>query len=294
MLERLVNISPLMPLVVPGMVGNFHLPAYYFPADRTGVMHAHSAVVSAMISNAPLAGLQPSQRTPMLSGVLADFLQQLIDTDRAPRRRRFGRRRYNRQDTAGSEIERAMLRGAVRVERSPLINYPHFTYRPDGWKDDLPLMNASSMVSELAPVVLYLRHIVQTGDVLIIEEPESHMHPAMQVEFTRQLANLVQAGYRVVITTHSEWILEELANVVLRSRLSDDQRADIHGGGVGVALTPEQVGVWLFQHKRRPKGAVVTPVPLGDNDLYDSRFDDVAIALHNDWANIVDRVRERE
>ena len=70
-------------------------------------------------------------------------------------------------------------------------------------------MHASSMVSELAPVVLYLRHLVQPGNVLIIEEPESHLHPAAQVEFTRQLAKLVQAGYRVIITTHSEWILEE-------------------------------------------------------------------------------------
>ena len=179
----------------------------------------------------------------------------------------------------------------MRVERSELINYPHFTYRPDGWKDDLPLMNASSMVSEIAPLVLYLRHIVQPGNVLIIEEPESHMHPAMQVKLTQQLAKLVRAGYRVVITTHSEWILEELANVVLRSRLSDDQRSDIPDGDVDAALTPEQVGVWLFQHKRRPKGATVTPVPFNENDLYDARFDDVAIALHNDWANITSRIR---
>ena len=292
--ESIYLLNRLMTLAVPGMVGSFQLPAYYFPADRTGVMHAHSAIVSAMIGNAPLSGLQPSGRTPMLSGVLADFLRRLIEVDGTPRRRPSEHQQHQPQDDAGREIEKAILRGEVRVERSELINYPHFTYRPDGWKDDLPLMNASSMVSEIAPLVLYLRHIAQPGNVLIIEEPESHMHPAMQVEFTRQLAKLVRAGYRVVITTHSEWILEELANVVLRSRLSDDQRADIPGGGGDAALTPEQVGVWLFQHKRQPKGAVVSPVGLSENDLYDSRFDDVAIALHNDWANIVNRVSERE
>ena len=182
----------------------------------------------------------------------------------------------------------------MRVAQSELINYPRFTYRPDGWKDDLPLLNASSMVSDLAPLVLYLRHIVQPGNVLIIEEPESHLHPEMQVELTRQLAKLVQGGYRVIITTHSEWILEELANVVLRSQLPSARRADIPGGTGDVALPPNQVGVWLFQRKLRPKGSVATPVPIGENDLYDSRFDDVAIALHNDWANIADRVRNNE
>ena len=104
----------------------------------------------------------------------------------------------------------------MRVDRLAAINYPLFSYRPDGWKYDLPLMNASSMVSELAPVVLYLRHMVGPGNVLIIEEPELHLHPAMQVEFTRQLATLVDAGVRVLVTTHSEWVLEELANIVRR------------------------------------------------------------------------------
>ena len=88
------------------------------------------------------------------------------------------------------------------------MGYPQFFYKPDGWENALPLMNTSSMVSELAPVVLYLRHVVQPGETLIIEEPETHLHPAMQVEFTRQIAALVHAGVRVIVTTHSDWVLE--------------------------------------------------------------------------------------
>ena len=88
------------------------------------------------------------------------------------------------------------------------------------------------MVSELAPVVLYLRHVVQPGETLIIEEPESHLHPAMQVEFIRQIAALVQAGVRVIVTTHSEWVLEELGNIVRRSELPKARRKDIPKGRV--------------------------------------------------------------
>ena len=144
------------------------------------------------------------------------------------------------------------------------------------------------MVSDLAPVVLYLRYLVQPGNVLIIEEPESHLHPAMQVELTRQLAKLVQAGYRVIITTHSEWILEELANVVQRSQLRPEERSTISDSDA--ALTSDQVGVWLFRQKIRPKGSEVVHVPLGDSGLYDSGFDDVAITLSNDGANIFNRI----
>ena len=149
-------------------------------------------------------------------------------------------------------------------------------------------MNASSMVSELAPVVLYLRHMVEPGQVLIVEEPESHLHPAMQVKFTRQLAALVNAGFRVLVTTHSEWLLEELANIVRRSELPGARKAKQNGDDI--ALGSDQVGAWLFEPKRRPKGSVVTEIRLDDSGLFPTGFDDVAAALHNDWADISSRV----
>ena len=77
-------------------------------------------------------------------------------------------------------LEADLLSGAI-LSKNSVTGYPEFSYQPEGWKYELPLMNASSMVSEIAPVVLYLRHVVQRGDLLIIEEPESHLHPAMQV-----------------------------------------------------------------------------------------------------------------
>ena len=63
----------LMRVILPSIVGRFDLRSFYLPADRTGVMHAHNAIVSAMLDNVPMAGLRPAIRTPMLSGVLADF-----------------------------------------------------------------------------------------------------------------------------------------------------------------------------------------------------------------------------
>ena len=290
--EKLPNFLPWRLLealtfhVRPQIVGPLALPAFYLPADRTGVMHAHSVVVSALIESAAMTGLRPAARTPMLSGVLADFLEQLIEIDPSPHRRR-----KHRHDL-GARIEQAILGGSVGVDKSEAIGYPHFTYKPEGWKDSLSLMNASSMVSELAPVVLYLRHMVESGNVLIVEEPESHLHPAMQVEFTRQLAVLVKSGIRVIVTTHSEWVLEELANIVRRSELPEAcQKEDADDN---VALSPDQVGAWLFQPKSRPKGSVVKEIRLDDSGLYPSGFNEVATALHNDWADVSSRIGEAE
>lgn len=153
-------------------------------------------------------------------------------------------------------------------------------------------MNTSSMVSELAPVVLYLRHIVLPGNMLIVEEPESHLHPAMQVEFTRQLAAVANSGIRIIITTHSEWLLEELANLVQLSKLPRDRRKKIDEDNV--ALRPDQVGAWLFEPKRRPKGSVVKEIPLDEESgLFPSGFGDVSVTLYNKWADISSRIEEK-
>ena len=272
-------VSELTNLALPQLVGPLHRPAHYLPADRTGVMHAHSVVVGALIDSAPMAGIRPPTRASMLSGVLADFLERLIQIDAMPRTHRWAG--HGRAD----RLESAILGGAVQIERGATSGYPSFRYRPDGWRGSLSLMNASSMVSELAPVVLYLRHLVGPGELLIVEEPESHLHPSMQVEFTRQLAALVMDGVQVLLTTHSEWVLEELSNIVLAADVPMSQRKSLPGGDV--ALGAHEVGVWTFRQKARPKGTVVEEVRLAESgDVYSAGFDEVSTETHNKWVDL--------
>ena len=243
-------------------------------------MHAHQVIVSSLIRGAARAGLRTESPLQTLSGVLADFLEDLLDLTRAG----VGRDYPVSGGSFAQTLENDILSGSILTEDSSM-NYPVYTFRPTGWKRTLPLMNASSMISELAPVVLFLRHAVQTGDTLIIEEPEAHLHPAMQREFTRQIAAMTRAGIRVIITTHSEWVLEELANLVYLSDVPRERAQDIEGASV--ALTKDEVGVWLFEPKNRPHGSVVRELPLNvDTGSFDSGFDEVSRALYNDWADI--------
>lgn len=263
--------------------GPFVQSAYYLPADRTGIMHAHKAVVSAALDNAAMAGIRQVRNMPLLSGIIADFLEKLITmNDPLPQRRNTGRRKDILKIC--EEIEKDILEGSIKTEPSEITNYPQFNYSPSGRPETLPLKNASSMVSELAPVLLYLRYQVNPGDVLIIEEPESHLHPSMQVQLTRQLAAMVNAGIRIIVTTHSEWVLEELANLVRLSDLPVSDRVKIDGGEV--ALRRDEVGAWLFQREALSSGSTVSPIDLDESGLYPTGFDDVATALHKNWVRI--------
>lgn len=257
-------------------------PAYYLPADRTGVMHSHQVVVGTLVQSATTAGLRPSTDIPMLSGVLADFLNELIAIGG-----NFPPRPRERQNELAEPLERNLLEGVVLLRRNE-ANYPSFTYRPAGWDEELPLMRTSSMVSELAPVVLYLRHVLDAGDVLIIEEPEAHLHPAMQTMLARELARLVRAKVRVVLTTHSEWLLEQIANLVTLSQLPPHSREGINGADV--ALSPDEVGAWFFKPCKRPRGSVVEEVKLDpQTSTFPTDYDDVSLALYNDGATIFNR-----
>ena len=281
---RKVNnlIAALRDVALAHAVGPLNRDAYYLPADRTGVMHAHRAVIRAMIDRASTVGMIDA---PTLSGVMGDFMQDLVVIEG------MGRTAWKDGEDLASFLERDVLNGAVAVERSE-ANYPTFVYRPTGLNRDFPIMTSSSMVSELAPVVLYLRHYVRPGDTLIIEEPESHLHPAMQAEFALHLVRLVHAGIRVIVTTHSEWILDQFANLVRLSELSEEEREGLRGGDA--ALSADDIGFWLFKPNAKRRGSVVQKLkvdPEAGGLL--SGYDEVAEQLYSEWAEIGNRIADR-
>lgn len=225
----------------------------------------------------------------MLSGVLADFLSQIVNIGQG--RSSVKRPRSRIQSTILAEkLEKDILAGEVQLNKSE-SGYPLFDYQPEGWKNNIPLMRSSSMVSELAPVVLYLRHLVLPGDILIIEEPESHLHPEMQTVFARQIALLVQAGIRVIVTTHSEWLLDQVANLVRISEVTQRKRKELVGGAE--ALHPDQFGAWLFKKRNRPRGSIVEEIRVSaEAGGLVTDFTDTADQLYNTWAEAGNLIRE--
>lgn len=257
--------------------GQFNQRAHYLPADRTGIMHAHSVVVRSLIGQASHAGIRRQVELPMLSGVLADFLEKLIDLPEA--RSRYGK--------IVEVMESDLLGGSVESTKSD-AGYPSFSYLPSGWTNGLPLMNASSMVSELAPVALYLRHVVRSGELLIIEEPESHLHPAMQVLLAQFLARVAKSGLRLLVTTHSETFLEALSNVIVLDSVPVAERTEISGNDS--TMPQEDVGVWLFHHNADTPGSRVKEIKLNmESGTFPTQFEVVNKALYDDWAMALER-----
>ena len=64
---------------------------------------------------------------------------------------------------------------------------------------------------------------IENAHFLIIDEPESHLDTANQIQFARLLARLVNSGVKVLITTHSDYIIKEINNLIMLNSSFEDK-----------------------------------------------------------------------
>ena len=144
------------------------------------------------------------------------------------------------------EIERDIMRGKVIVTEDGDL---HFVSE-DAIDKVVPIQLSASMDKAISGIVFYLRHISSEGDMIFIDEPEVNCHPNIQVQLTRIFAQMINAGLRVVISTHSDYIIRELNNLIMLNGASEAIDEDLrHWGYISdMKLNYEDVGAYLFDY----------------------------------------------
>lgn len=99
----------------------------------------------------------------------------------------------------------------IITEHDELYHVPKNAHK----KIRLTMNESSSAVRSLLDISFYLRHVVQRGDLLMIDEPELNLHPENQRRMARLFARLVNLGIKVFITTHSDYIVKELNTLIM-------------------------------------------------------------------------------
>ena len=139
-------------------------------------------------------------------------------------------------------------------------------YSVKGRKGDssftLPMHFASSSVKALTILYYYIFYYAQKGDFLLIDEPELNLHPDNQRKIARLLALLVNHGIKVLITTHSDYIVREINNLIMIGALKEDVKKKFvveNGYREKELLNIESVKAYVFS------GNSVKMIP-GDTD----------------------------
>ena len=155
------------------------------------------------------------------------------------------------------ELEQDFLKGKITTNQ-----YGQIEYQPDNQKDiSLEIHLTASMVKSLSNIVFYLRHLAQKGDCIIIDEPELNLHPDNQRKIARFIGRLINEGFQVVISTHSDYIIKELNNMIMLSKAKGNNQDLIEKLGFrgDELLKPEQVQALLFTlDSRKPADIEIT------------------------------------
>ena len=141
-----------------------------------------------------------------------------------------------------TNLEQSLLRGRVDISQNGDVEFIV------GENINLPIQMSSSIVKTLSSLIIYLKYIAKKGDTLIIDEPEMNLHPDNQILLARIFAQMVNMGIKLVISTHSDYIIREFNNLIMLSGVSDDdvQSFSKMGYDKSMMLKKEDVAAYMF------------------------------------------------
>ncbi|TQR61303.1 AAA family ATPase [Campylobacter troglodytis] len=137
-------------------------------------------------------------------------------------------------------------------------------FKPKNSKNYYPIEIASSSVRSLLMLNLYILNIAQKGDILMIDEPELNLHPNNQILIGRLIALLVNAGVKVFITTHSDYIVREIGNCIILNQLKSEQIAMLkkYDYNEHYKLDCKKVRAYIAKYDKKTKKNTLNPVEI--------------------------------
>lgn len=201
----------------------------YLPAARSGFMLTYPSLTAELMEAWGGRDITSTFTLPVVR-----FLQGLIESRRS--------KNAKLADIA-DDLEQSILRGRVVSQEGPINRY---LYQAEGGREGLPYHVASSLVGELSPVIIFLRSTIRYRS-MIIEEPEAHLHPAMQKKLACALSRIVSRGIPVWCTTHSETIFQQINNLIkLATHPESQSLMQRYGYTRDDLLSPDDVKAYEF------------------------------------------------
>ena len=159
----------------------------------------------------------------------------------------------------------------IKIDAKPDVDLMSFQY---SYGDSNPYRatNVGFGISYTLPIVVAVL-ASKPGTIILIENPEAHLHPKGQVKMGELLALAASGGVQIVIETHSDHILNGI-------------RLAVHGG----KLDPKDVQLHYFQRQNQDGQAVTNVVsPKIDRNGRIDRWPD---GFFDEWDNSLEILLE--
>ena len=180
------------------------------PTSRTGFLLTHKELSKKSIREK--YGKNNNNKITILQNPIMDFIDNLIDLSF---HKLNERKEYNE---IFNIFKNNILNGDIKINKET----DSIHYEPTNNKDLQFLMYLSSaVITELAPFFLKYDTLYNT---FFIEEPEISLHLKLQKEIARILINLININKYVIVSTHSDTILEHINNMGKLKGIKDKEK----------------------------------------------------------------------
>lgn len=241
----------------------------YLPASRTGFLMTYPQIASNSVRSVFSAGSDVKNWQSTLTLPYIQFLQLLIelkDSDDST---------VEAYEDLVNFIRSEILHGTIKVKNDGKI----IRYQASDMGEELPLSVTSSVITEIASLLLLLTTKIPLR-LVIIEEPEAHLHPALQKKIAQLLVRFVHSGIPIWITTHSDTMLHHFNNMLNLNALADDNKEILlkeFNYTKTDLLSPDEIN--LYQFERGVNHTTITKLVAGKYGFKATSFNEAIDSL---------------
>ena len=176
-------------------------------------------------------------------------------------------------------FEQHLIEGHISVDKQGV-----FSYSSIDEENRVPMYLASSMINEVAPLVLAITSRNRYSR-LIIDEAEASLHPQKQMELVRFFNRLNNKGLSIMVSTHSDTFASRLNNMYVLS-----EKVKKFGEGILKELNlepedlikPERLFVYEVVNQPNGKSIVREMEANGETGYQFELFTDSAMKLYEE------------
>ncbi|WP_324172124.1 AAA family ATPase [Sulfurimonas sp.] len=264
-------------------LNNYH-SSYYFPASRTGFVLTLDEIYAGIFRD-KFRGQVSATR---LGEPTIDFIQTFADikTGKINEKNLFSFFSIDKKNSATSEklisfLENNIIKGKIKEQKNEQ-DYTNYYLSVNGI--DLELHLASSATLETLPFIVFLRNIEKLSKtIFVIEEPEAHLHPKAQIQMAKFIIMLSNAGAKVLVTTHSDYILNEINNCIKLNSLEEKNE---------FAISKDDVSAYLFKNEENE--TTVKALDIDKFGIANDNFDEVLDELLDKSSELSERILDND
>ncbi len=253
---------------------------FILPAERTGLNLFYQELNSTR--NALINSLQKNKINPLdvlQNMMVSSYPQPIADYIEFLNKTTTLKKHKSELKDLNEKLHNKILKGKYHIDKDGAISFlPYKTYfKGDNYQKKIELHLSSSTVKTFFSLEFYLEYMAKEGAFLIIDEPELNLHPDNQRNIARLIAQIVNRGVNVILSTHSDYIVRELNNLIMLSSdfSQKNEKMKKYNYDKSEILSPKSINAYLIN------SGVIKPMEINEDEgIIADTFDKVVNSLN--------------